>query len=263
VSGPLTVHKAGEIAVGAAMAPVTAEQVQYDYRPKIAALNPRQVMAILATDDASYQRIGTLWRALKDLVDEVKSRIEPAKTSAYRAHRAVCDLESDLIREAVQAIAHCESQMNIREREVARLQREAKEAEDRRLAEEKRLADEKAIAQATELEAAGHVEAAAAVVEEATAPELPVVAPLVAQPAAPAGVATGKTYHAEVQEGGLKLLCRAVLDGKAPEDAIEASMTFLNMKARKLKREGEMYPGVVVVADTSRRRTRNGTEDLL
>lgn len=262
MSGQMTVHKAGEIAVGAAMAPVTAEQVQHDYQPKIAALNPRQVMAILATDDASYQRIGTLWRALKDLVDEVKARIEPAKTAAHRAHRAICDLESDLIREAVQAIAHCESQMNIREREVARLQREAKEAEDRRLAEEKRLADEKAIAQATELEAAGHVEAAAAVVEEATAPELPVVAPLVA-PAAPAGVATGKTYHAEVQEGGLKLLCRAVLDGKAPEDAIEASMTFLNMKARKLKREGEMYPGVVVVADTSRRRTRNGTEDLL
>jgi hypothetical protein len=115
--------------------------------------------------------------------------------------------------------------------EQERQEREAAERQDR----------EEKLARAIELEQAGDVVAAAQVLDE------PVFSPVVTQSVAPAKVAgqVGKvTYSASVDN--LLTLVKAIAEGKAPLQAVQANESYINGKAR-LEKEAFVLPGCKLV----------------
>ena len=84
----------------------------------------------------------------------------------------------------------------------------------------------------------------------------PVYVPQVSVPAAPkvSGFSTAKIWSAEVRD--LRLLCRAVADGKVSPDAVLPNMPFLNKIAKAHHSEDFGYPGVVGKVETSGRTSR-------
>jgi len=64
-----------------------------------------------------------------------------------------------------------------------------------------------------------------------------------------AGVSGRMTYTANVEN--LKLLVHAIVEGKAPIEAIQANTTFLGQQARAFKKAGVLYPGVSVTAESA------------
>jgi hypothetical protein len=117
--------------------------------------------------------------------------------------------------------------MQVWEDEQKAAQRAAQAAAE---AEARRIAEEAALARAVALEAGGNKAAAEAVM---AAPVVP--APVVVEKTVPAGYggATRRTWGAEVFD---KLaLVKAVAEGKAPLEAVEASGPVLNGMARALK----------------------------
>ena len=86
--------------------------------------------------------------------------------------------------------------------------------------------------------------------------EAPVYVPEVILPPAPkvSGFSTAKIWSAEVKD--LRLLCRAVADGKVSTEAVLPNMVFLNRIAKAHKTEDFGYPGVVGKTETSGRTIR-------
>jgi len=129
--------------------------------------------------------------------------------------------------------------------EDARLERERLERE----AAARKQAEDDAIAQAHAAEKAGDHQMA----EEIITGEVfvPPVAPIKAAPKV-AGVAQQKYYGATVTSLEALILAAADSiknkDGKVPVKALCADMVYLNGQARLNKKEGQLYPGVVVVS---------------
>lgn len=97
-------------------------------------------------------------------------------------------------------------------------------------------------------------ELAAQKLQEAAQTTAPVVA---AQKLAAPGVGTRKTWRAEVID--IKALCRAVLEDKVSELAIEPNLTFLNEQARSLEEHfNARFPGCKAVSNENFGRTRGG-----
>lgn len=143
------------------------------------------------------------------------------------------------------------------EREQAKLREQAAAAEAKAKAESERLRKE-----AEEAAAAGRAEEAAKLAAKAQTAEdkgaakaeglkdradlvpTPVIAsntPVVS------GISTRKTYAAKVTDK--MALIKAVAEGRAPDNVLEANQTVLNALARSMK-EGFSYPGVELVTET-------------
>ena len=58
------------------------------------------------------------------------------------------------------------------------------------------------------------------------------------------GISERTSYSAQVTD--LRQLVRAVADGQAPLECLQADDKFLGAQARALRRIGELYPGVHV-----------------
>jgi len=131
-------------------------------------------------------------------------------------------------------LTYQQDQERIRREEEARVQKAQKE-------EQERLARE-----AEEAEKAGDTVTANAIIEQAAAMPAAIV------PSAPLpsvrGVTKRVTWGAELVS--LKELCRAVADGRVPEVAVQANMTFLRQQAVSLK-EAFSIPGAKAVATES------------
>lgn len=118
------------------------------------------------------------------------------------------------------------------DRKTAELQRKAQE-------EARKQAQDEAMAKAAALEKEGRVEEAAAVIGS------PIQTPaVVVQSSVPKGFGgmTRTTWSAKVTD--MMALVKAVAEGKAPIQCIEANMVFLNAQARAMH-EALAYPGVV------------------
>ena len=150
-------------------------------------------------------------------------------------------------------------------RERERLMREAREQEakarqaaaDARAAAEaaakaKAEGDEEAARQAQEQAAAATeaAEAAESTAQDAEIESAVVTAvPVAEAPRSVSGLSGRVTYSAKVED--LMKLLQAVVDGKAPIEAVTADEKFLGAQARAFKKAGELYPGVVITASRS------------
>jgi len=76
-----------------------------------------------------------------------------------------------------------------------------------------------------------------------------VSAPVAVAPAKVSGISGRQVYSAEVTD--LRALLQAVLDGKAPLEAVQADMKFLGAQAKAFKKTGPLFPGVVATATNS------------
>ena len=104
--------------------------------------------------------------------------------------------------------------------EQERIDREAEEKERKRLLKQAERAEKK-----------GDTEKAEELKEEAE--NVVVVTPTVTAPETPEGVSYRDDWYAEVPD--IKILCKAIAEGKAPVNYIMANMPVLNKQAKATK----------------------------
>lgn len=186
----------------------------------------------------AVKAVNDLFRSPKDYLDKAEATLK----------RAMVTWTSEQERIAAEARAKAEAQ--------ARAERERLAAIEREQAEAARKAQEEAQAAA----AAGDKEAAAlamakvqdaqqqAAVAAVTA-NVVTIAPAAEAPAKVSGISGRMTFSADV--ANLMELVKAVAEGKAPIEAIQADMKFLNAQARAFKNPGQLYPGVITMVERS------------
>lgn len=190
---------------------------------------------IVVQDAATYQIAGESWKDLTSLEKKIKEYWDGDVDAAHKLHKSLTAKRDAMLKPVGERKLAIKMDMRKWEDEQERIRREAQAKAE---AAAKKQAEEEALAHAVELEANGHNDAAEAVISA------PVVAPPVFIPkATPSGFgnATRRTWGAEVTD--LMDLVKAVAAGKAPVQAIEANMVFLNGQARMMK-SALAYPGV-------------------
>lgn len=191
---------------------------------------------------------GPLNQAVKAVNDLFRSPKEYLDKAEATLKRAMVTWTSEQERLAAEARARAEAE--------ARAERERLAAIEREQAEAARKAQEEAQAAA----AAGDQEAAAAAMAAAQAAQeqaavaamtanVVTVAPAVEAPAKVTGISGRINYSAEVTD--LLALVQAVAAGTAPIECLQADAKFLGAQARAFKKAGQLYPGVMAVAERS------------
>ena len=191
---------------------------------------------------------GPLNQAVKAVNDLFRSPKEYLDKAEATLKRAMVTWTSEQERIAAEARAKAEAD--------ARAERERLAAIEREQAEAARKAQEEAQAAA----AVGDQEAAAAAMAVAQAAEqqaavaamtaqVVTVAPAVEAPAKVTGISGRVTYSAEVTD--LLALVQAVAAGQAPIECLQADTKFLGAQARAFKKAGQLFPGVMAVAERS------------
>lgn len=191
---------------------------------------------------------GPLNQAVKAVNDLFRSPKEYLDKAEATLKRAMVTWTTE--QERLAAIARAEAEA------AARAERERLAALEREQAEAARKAQEEAQAAA----AAGDQEATKRAMAEAEAAQqqaavtamtaqVVTAAPAVEAPAKVTGISGRMTYSAEVTD--LLELVKAVAAGAAPIEAIQADTKFLGAQARAFKKAGQLYPGVMAVAERS------------
>jgi hypothetical protein len=229
-----------------------------------------------ATLDAAGQmlteRIKPLQKQADDLFDPIISAANKSHKAAIAAKakvRGPLDAAEIVLKDGIDA--YCAEQDRLAAVEAERLRKEQEERdrvererlEKARLEEQARLNEELVLAHAEEVEAQIEAMGPNASPDDIAklcatpepeplyiAPELPMFSPVPA-PApsyvAPKGISRPKTFVAEVTD--LRLLCRAIADGKAPVHYVSANMTALNQLARA-QQSALVLPGVRAIPST-------------
>lgn len=193
---------------------------------------------IVVRDAETYKMAGETWKELTGLEKRVKEYWDGDVAAALKLHRSLVAKRDGMLKPVAEQKVALRVGMKAFEDEQERARREAQAKAE---AEARKAAEEAALAQAVALEKNGHKAAADAVL---AAPVVP--PPVYIPPTTPAGfgAATRRTWGAEVFD--FMALVKAVAEGKAPIEAIEANTTFLNQQARALK--GALsIPGVKAV----------------
>jgi len=208
-----------------------------------------QAGAVVVKDSESYAAAGTLWQQIGDMITEVKDTFDPICDAAHKAHKAATTKRAkylDPLTAAYKSVKklmsdYDDEQARIAKAEQDRLEELARQEEEKRRQEElERLKAESEAEQERLLEAAMAAEAAGnteqadrlteaavgvseAVKQEAAviASEPVAVAPIVVQKAVPkiqGGPVFQERWSAEVTD--IRLLCRAVADGKASTECV-------------------------------------------
>jgi colicin import membrane protein len=186
----------------------------------------------------AVKAVNDLFRAPKEYLDKAESTLK----------RAMVTWTTE--QERLAAIARAEAEA------AARAERERLAAIEREQQEAARKAQEEAQAAA----AAGDQEAAARAMIQAQAAQeqaamaavtanVVTAAPVVEAPTKVSGISGRMTFSAEVTD--LMELVKAVAAGTAPIEAIQADTKFLGAQARAFKKAGQLYPGVMAVAERS------------
>jgi hypothetical protein len=221
-----------------------------------------RAMTVEVIDAGTLARAGDLLLGVRDLKDRVKEVMRPWTDEAFRRHKAFTGFTNGFLTRLGDADFHLVCQIGgYRDRETARLKAEQAER-DRVAMEAKANLDAAVLDVAEKAEAAGDAAGAAALIEQHTAPRLPVLGPTTPAISTP-GLAVSVKYHAELVD--MKALARAVADGAAPVELLALDTTFANAAARKRKKVGPLYPGVECVSEDGIRRTAGrggmGSED--
>lgn len=198
----------------------------------------------------AVKAINALFKAPADYLDQAERTIKGAMIT-YTSEQERIATEQRRVAEAAAAAERARLAAEQAEQErQARAAAEAAEAATRAAAEAAAAGNKEAQAAAEE-EARRQTAAAEAAAAEAhsTANTAEVISMPIAA-AAPqkvSGVSGRVTYGAEVAD--LLTLVKAVAEGKAPLECIEANTKFLGAQARAFKKAGPLYPGVVAVAE--------------
>lgn len=204
-----------------------------------------QANALIVKDAESYQAsIGTL-QTIAAMKDAVVNYWKPIKDAAHKAHRQICNAEKEMITPLDTASAS----LNRRASAWKQVETEREAAAQRQAdLEAKKREEEIRLQQAVEAEQRGE---SAEYIEQVL--QTPVfVAPTEVEKMVPKvdGAGDSTRYWAEIDN--LMELVKAVAAGRAPLDAIEANMVYLNAKARKEK-EAMSVPGVKLGKETKLR----------
>lgn len=156
--------------------PAPYQRQSGDLKSQLAALGAK------ITSEDVFQEVAKIATDAKTLDSAIEKAIEPSKTAAHKAHRAVCDLEMKLRAPLKDVMSAARTMIGSWEIE----QRKIREEEEKKLAAEaKARAEEAQIQEAIEHDEAGDKESAAEVLDR------PVIAPPVSLPKPKAaGVAT-------------------------------------------------------------------------
>jgi hypothetical protein len=203
-----------------------------------------QVDALTVTDQASYD----LAQAINEKAIKTKKAFhawfDPIDDASKAQRKATIDqgkkIDTPLDYIITTTGSRAATWMAAEREKVAAKQRESDE-----LARKK--AEDKQLEEAELLSSLGMDEAA----EEAISAEPVLEKVRVTAPAAAAGASVRTYYSAQVDD--LMTLVKAIADGKAPLQAVEASMTYLNGRAR-LEEGAFSLPGVSVVKDIKQTR---------
>lgn len=186
----------------------------------------------------AVKAVNDLFRAPKEFLDKAESTLK----------RSMVTWTTEQERLAAEARAKAEAEARAERERLAKLERE--QAEAARKAQEEAAAA--AAAGDAEAAAAAHAAAEAATQQAAIAAmtaQVVTVVPEVEQAAKVSGISGRTTYAAQIDN--LLELVKAVAEGKAPIEAIQADTKFLNAQARAFKKQGQLYPGVSAIAERS------------
>jgi colicin import membrane protein len=184
----------------------------------------------------AVKAVNDLFRSPKDYLDKAEATLK----------RAMVTWTTE--QERLAAIARAEAEA------AARAERERLAALEREQQEAARKAQEEAQAAAGDQEAAQRAMAEAEAAQQQAAvtamtAQVVTMAPVVEAPAKVTGISGRVTYSAEVTN--LLELVQAVAAGTAPLEALQADTKFLGAQARAFKKAGQLYPGVMAVAERS------------
>lgn len=189
-----------------------------------AALQKMPGAAIVVTDQQSYAAAGEILREIATIKKGIKERFADPKKKASEAHKAICNLENELLAKVTE-----------RETEIRQKMTAFYEAEQKRIAaeqERQRQEAEAMAALAAEAEAAGDMETAAEAVAVAAVTESTVTA----APKA-AGISMREVWRAKVVD-----------PNKVPREYLIVDQSALDAIAKATK--GKLnIPGVEFVKD--------------
>lgn len=191
---------------------------------------PEKARAVHIVDQAGYDSAGEMLHGVVALRKKIEGYWKPLKAKAHEAHSALTAAEKEMLNPVEQAEA-------ILKGETARYYREQE-----RLALERRRIQQSELAHSIEeerLRNAIEAESQGATVDEVSA-VLDMPAPMPAMPRLPPPVRAVRGITPPTQGWiaecfDIKLLCRAVAEGKASPELVQANETVLNTLARSLK----------------------------
>lgn len=208
---------------------------------------PEKARAVRITDQATYEVATRLFLDFGALRREIEQYHAPLKAKAWEAHKAIVAAEKKMLEPVVEAEAILNRGITAWTVEQKRLdaerQRQAEEAERRRVEEA-----QEAAAMDAEKQGASPEEVAAVLSEPIVVPKV-AVRPVYKQVA---GIRNATFWSAEVFD--IRLLCRAVADGKASPELVIPNQPVLNKLAIALKQTLNI-PGVKAVSRQSTSRT--------
>lgn len=186
----------------------------------------------------AVEAVNDLFRSPKEYLDKAEATLK----------RAMVTWTSEQERLAAEARAKAEAEARAERERLAAIERE--QAEAARKAQEEAQA---AAAAGDQAAAAAAMAAAQAAQEQAAVAAMTAnvvtVAPAVEAPAKVTGISGRVNYSAEVTD--LLALVQAVAAGAAPIECLQADAKFLGAQARAFKKAGQLYPGVMAVAERS------------
>lgn len=186
----------------------------------------------------AVKAVNDLFRAPKEYLDKAEATLK----------RSMVAYTTEQERQAAEARARAEAEARAERERLAQQEREAQEAA--RKAEEEAQAAAAAGDQAAAVKAIQAAQEAQAQAEMAAmTANVMTVAPTVEAPAKVAGISGRVTYSAEVTS--LIDLIKAVAEGAAPIECLQADTKFLGAQARAFKKAGALYPGVVAKEERS------------
>lgn len=189
---------------------------------------------------------GPLNAALKATNDLFRAPKEYLEKAEVTLKRAIITWTTEQERTAAIARVEAEAAARVERERMAELGREQAAAAMK--AQEAALA----ASEAGDTEAAQRAMIEAEVAQQqadiaAITSQIVTIAPTVEAPAKVVGISGRTTYSAEVTD--LMALVKAVAAGAAPLEALQADAKFLGAQARAFKKTGQLYPGVLAVAE--------------
>lgn len=219
-----------------------------------------RALDLAVTDASTLARATDLILGIRDLQTAVVEKLKPWTTAAYNAHKALTGFRDGFTSRLTLADRHLVGQVNAyKKREEDRLREEQAER-DRLAAAARAKVEEKVLEVAVEAEAAGDTAGAKAILEDATAPRLPVLGP-VSAPITTPGLSTVTRYRAQIIETNgdtrpsMIALVKAVASGDAPLELLTLNQTTANALARNRKKAGPWFPGLEIVSEDSLQRS--------
>lgn len=204
---------------------------------------PDKAREIEITDQKSYNYATDVLKVIASTMKNIKDHHAPIKKAAKEAHTISVAAENKFLKPLADANIIVRQTISAWTAEQARI----RQAEQKRLEEIARKNEEdERLRLAEEAESAGMPEET---VDEIIEHEEPVYTPTAESTFVKDNdISTRKTWAAEVID--IRLLCKAIADGKAPAVAIWANMSILNQWAR-IQKENLDIPGVRAVSKDS------------